>query len=169
MSSTRTHDPVAPAATENPWRSALYRMRGEPLPIYLFAEATLPGASLWTGARWILRQAEERGGEKAPIVVDAPGPRFLQGAVAALFSGRPLHVLADGARPTASARLRPGRVLLADGDGWQPLDVDDLAVVDACPPACLELAPHDWHRPRALREVLRSLVTPTHVLCGFGG
>jgi len=156
------------AAAANPWRPALHRMRGEPLPIYLFEQATLPAASLWVGARRCLRRLPVG----APIFVRQCGPVFLQRAVAALFSGRPLVVA--GPAPLGAldrAALRRARVWVARPDGSAggavaPVEVDDLAAVVAAPPDHVRLPAEGWHQRDVLRRVLRSLVTPSHVLCG---
>ncbi|MGC6487691.1 MAG: hypothetical protein ACON4Z_08610 [Planctomycetota bacterium] len=141
-------------------------MRGEPLPIYLFAAATLPGASLWVGARRCLRKLGADGGP-APIFVRRCGPVFLQRATAALFSGRPLVVA--GPAPLGAidrGALATARVWVPAGAGGalQPLEVDDLASVAAAAPEHVDLPAAGWHEPTVLRRVLRSLVTPTHVL-----
>jgi len=165
MTLTGSRTIEASAAADNPWRSALHRMRGEPLPIYLFAEATLPGASLWVGARRCLRKMQADGG-CAPIFVRACGPVFLQRTVAALFSGRPLVVAGpERLGPIDRDALGAARVWTAGDAGLEPTSVDDLARVDVAPPTGLQVPASGWHEPAVLRQVLRSLVTPTHVLC----
>ncbi len=158
----------APTAAENPWRSALYRMRGEPLPIYLFGDATRPGASLWAGAR---RRLRSDGPEATwPLVASIPGPAFLQTAVAALFSNRPLLVVEPECDRAPLLELPAGpRVWTASRRALRAVGVDDLARVDDDPPEYVDIPSLHWHEPQVLRAVLRSLVTPSHVLCcGLG-
>jgi len=170
---TSARSRTAPAAAANPWRPALYRMRGEPLPIYLFAHATLPGASLWAGARRCLRKLADDA-PSAPIFVRACGPVFLQRAAAAMFSGRPLVVAGPAPLGVVPSReLHRARVWVptagvaraAGGLGLARVEVDDLAQARSLPPDELTLPGAGWHEPDVLRRVLSSLVTPTHVRC----
>ena len=164
---TGSRSRTAPTAAANPWRPALHRMRGEPLPIYLFGHATLPGASLWVGARRCLRKLAG-GDPRAPIFVRACGPVFLQRAAAALFSGRPLVVAGPAPLGVVPAReLHRARVWAPTAEAAElaPVAVDDLAQVPSHPPEMLTLPDAGWHEPDVLRRVLSSLVTPTHVRC----
>jgi hypothetical protein len=152
-------------ATASPWRAPLYRLRGEPLPIFLFADATLPAASLWAGARLARHDLDP-----APLAVfaEAPSPRLLQRLVAALFAGKRV-LLRDPEAPISAVPEidgAPGDVFASGLDGRAvrlPLE-DVFAGCTECPPASLQLPARDWHRSEVLARVLRALITPTHVL-----
>lgn len=151
----------------NPWRDELYRMRGVPLPIYLFRDAALPAASLWAGARCVVRDELERiDPDEAVALPGAPSPRWLHRAVAALTQGRRLLVAqhrATLAKPAGDARITS----IADGVATAL----DYAMVRrfrdraGAIPASITLPARDWHEPTNLLAVLASLITPTHVIC----
>ena len=153
-------------ATASPWRSPLYRLRGEPLPIFLFADATLPAASLWAGARLARHDLD-----MAPLAVfaEAPSPRLLQRLVAALFAGKRV-LLRDPDAPSSAVPEpdgAPGDVFASGPDGRaRRLPLDDVFAAGAeCPPASIHLPARDWHSSEVLPRVLRALITPTHVFC----
>ncbi len=167
MNAASVRTPEAAVAAANPWREALYRLRAEPLPIYLFDDATLPAASLWAGARLLLREGRIGDDPQRPLVLGgAPSPSWLVAAVAALFSGRPLCAAAT---PSAArfAGLPPGCCAAAGDDGavvvmpWSEL----LQAGRSPAPASIRLPTGDWHEPAHFSVVLRSLLVPTHVLC----
>ena len=78
-----------------------------------------------------------------------------------------------GARPPTTIAFRRdatrrGRVVRASGAGGTG-HATRLARVDDDPPEYLDIPSLHWHEPQVLRAVLRSLVTPSHVLCcGLG-
>jgi hypothetical protein len=153
-------------ATASPWRTALYRLRGEPLPIFLFADATLPAAALLAGAR-LLRH--DLGAAPLVVFAEAPSPRLLQRLVAALFAGKRVLLRDPDAPSSVVPELggAPGDVFASGSDGRArrlPLD-EVLDACTECPPESIQLPARDWHGSEVLPRVLRALITPTHVLC----
>lgn len=156
------------SAAGNPWRSRLHALRGEPLPFFLFDDASLPAASLWSGARLVQKEEwvePDRG--VAVVLPGIPSPRWLQLAVAALFRGRPLCVAAiDGVRVEA-ARVPNGAVLTLDAFGAErPVPFAEVfALADQPAPEPVRLEGSGWHEPDRLARALASLLQRRHVVC----
>lgn len=156
------------SGTDNPWRSRLHALRGEPLPFFLFEDASLPAASLWSGARLVQKEEWVEPDTGAAVVLSGvPSPRWLQLAVAALFRGRPLCVAAiDGVR-VESARVPNGAVLTIDASGAEsPLPFAAVfALADQPAPEPIRLEASGWHQPDRLARALASLLQRRHVVC----
>lgn len=96
---------MAEATTGHVWRSRVRdRMRGQPIPLFVFGDATIPAASVWTGSRlWVewFRGLGLTAGDRVVIALP-PSPAWLMVAVACLWEdltivpclpGSPNHVL----------------------------------------------------------------------------
>ena len=156
------------SATDNPWRSRLYALRGEPLPFFLFDDASLPAASLWSGARLFQKEELAALDERDALVLPGvPSPHWLQRAVAALFSGRPLCVAAAQGSRVDRARVPPDSVLAIDASGIERAVsfAHVFALADESAPEPIRLAGSDWHEPERLARALASLLQRRHVVC----
>jgi hypothetical protein len=156
------------SASDNPWRSRLYALRGEPLPFFLFEDASLPAASLWSGARLVQKEEwVEPDSSVAVVLPGIPSPRWLQLAVAALFRGRPLCVAAIEGVRVESSRVPHGAVLTLDAIGAEGLVPFDavFALADRPAPEPIQLEGGGWHEPGRLARVLASLLQRRHVVC----
>ena len=82
--------PVAPILPVSRWQSALRTcLKEQPYPLFVFADATIPAASVWAGARlWTqgFRDAGLRRGDRIVLALP-PSPAWLQVFVAALWDG----------------------------------------------------------------------------------
>ncbi len=156
------------SATENPWRSRLYALRGEPLPFFLFDDASLPAASLWSGARLVLKEELDASDERCALVLPGvPSPRWLQQAVAALFRGIPLCVAAAQGMRVDRTRVPPDSVLAIDANGIEQAVpfAQVFALLDEPAPEPIRLASSNWHEPAQLARALASLLQRRHVVC----
>jgi len=155
-------------ASDNPWRSRLYALRGEPLPFFLFDDASLPAASLWSGARLFQKEELAVSDERDALVLPGvPSPQWLQRAVAALFSGRPLCVAAVQDLRVDASRVPRDSVLAIDANGIERAlsFAQVFAIADEPPPEPIRLAGRDWHEPALLARALASLLSRRHVVC----
>lgn len=155
-------------AAENPWRSRLYALRGEPLPFFLFDDASLPAASLWSGARLVQKEELVAADERDALVLHGvPSPRWLQQAVAALFSGTPLCVAAAQGMRVDKTRVPPDSVLAIDANGIEQAVpfTQVFALLEEPAPEPIRLAGSNWHEPTHLARALASLLSRRHVVC----
>ncbi len=156
------------ALAQNPWRERLYALRTAPMPVWIFADAALPAAAVWTGSRMMLRELLSAvPADEAIVVHGAPGPSWLQLAVAALFAGRPLCIAANATTRIAACRVPQESILLVDEAGAETAlpfaAVLDEAATDEI--ESVELSSSDWHLPSHAIAALRSLLRRAHVLC----
>ena len=156
------------SATDNPWRSRLYALRGEPLPFFLFDDASLPAASLWSGARLFQKEELAASEERDALVLPGvPSPQWLQRAVAALFSGRPLCVAGVQGSRVDCVRVPLDCVLAIGANGVERAVsfAEVFALADGPVPEPVRLAASDWHEPERLARALASLLQRRHVVC----
>ncbi|MGZ8379139.1 MAG: class I adenylate-forming enzyme family protein [Gemmatirosa sp.] len=115
-------DPLSLTDTHLRWRDALFvRLRDRPLPLVWTADALVPAASLWAGARRWTHALRARGLGPGDRLVCAlpPGPAFVMVLVAALWDGLtfvPVPPAADARATLALVDARIAVVPEARGD-----------------------------------------------------